>query len=364
MSKWNKRLGRRLLERWYDYDPDTWQPESIRKAVIFTPKAIGDSMGTYPVIRALQELGTEWIGVVASARSAPIFEGIKSKNIEIFTIDHDRDYSAIKKLAKHLQSHYGQVDLCVDATAIASSPSIYFVGTLKARMNLQVSNSKMKAFVPVSRKILDNWSNVPTVKSWAHIMESMGVAKVPGKFELPIPRKIEQEIQSWISPLGDYLLFNLDGSSEKRRISLDKARALLPAAHSAMNCPIVVPYDPRGKAKAKQLASEFDFIRTLPESTSILHSAALIKHSQVLFSPDTSLIHIASAYNIPTLGVYSTQHLTWRPQASISDIIVVNSSIDKELTEECVSKKLLKIKESIFPRREKQGISPPYSRVP
>ena len=345
MPKWNKLLGRAVLERWYDYSPDKWSPDTIRKAVIFTPKAIGDGMGIYPVIRALQSRRLDWLGIVASEKSAPIFEALKEEGVELLTVKHDRDYPAVKRMARNLRSQHGHIDLCVDATAIASSPAIYFVGTLKARMNLQVSGSRMRAYAPLGEHVRANWENIPTVQSWACLMKEAGIGKVPGRFELPIPAHVDDRVKTWADSIGNYLLFNLDGSADERRISLDKAREILPAAHEITGVPIVLPYDPQGAEKAKQLANEFPFVSIFPEGSSVLISAALVKHAAFVFSPDTAIVHIASAYNRPTIGVYLTDNKIWHPQAQIKEVIQAVGQVEQPLTQKLISEKPLSLKQ-------------------
>ena len=53
---------------------------------------------------------------------------------------------------------------------------------------------------------------------------------------------------------------------------------------------------------------------------SILDSASLIKYADYVITPDTSIIHIASAYNKPIIavyppngGTYGVDHLVWGP---------------------------------------------------
>ena len=56
----------------------------------------------------------------------------------------------------------------------------------------------------------------------------------------------------------------------------------------------------------KDLVSKLDKenIKLLPKTEGIGEAAGLLKYSDMLVSVDTGLIHIASVYNIPIVGIY------------------------------------------------------------
>jgi ADP-heptose:LPS heptosyltransferase len=332
-----RRLGRYLLEAWYDYQPDPFDPSEIRSAVIFMPKSIGDGMGIYPVIRALQQRGVEWLGIVASHRSAPVYAALKDEGVEVFEVAHDRDYRAVRDVAREIRRRHGQIDLCVEGTALASSPSIYFVGTLKARMNLQLSGSRMKLYASPCNALAPGYLNASPPQNWALLMRDMGIAEVPARFELPVPTAVESEMQPWLESLGRYLVFNLDGSIPDRQVPLAKAREMIPEIHRALGLPIVIPFDPAGRAKAEALSSLFPYVHAYHGEPSILRTAAMIKHAHLLISPDTSAIHIASAYDVPTLGLYHRLEPVWRPRASASVVTLVKGPLADTPLSQCLS---------------------------
>lgn len=334
MASWNKTLGRKALERWYDYKPDSWQAGTVRKAVIFSPKAVGDGMAIYPLIRALQSRNIDWLCIVASHRSAPVFEVLKNEGVEIHTVARDRDYQAVKELATRLRACHGTIDLCVDATGHATSPSIYFVGKLKARMNLTYSAYNMRAFADFGQPIT---FGTTLADRWAKLAKIAGLGSVEGKFELPIPNDIDKAVSQWTNLIGPYVLFNLDGSVDYRSISLHKAKVLIETVYSTTGLPVVIPYAPNGQQKAEHLAQTLSFVYTFPGQCSLLTSAALVKHAAVVFSPDTAIIHIASAYDRPTVGVYVAIDKAWQPQATLNEVIHSIGHVEQGLTSERIA---------------------------
>ena len=220
--------------------------------------------------------------------------------------------------------------------AVASSSSIYFTGALRARMNLQLSNSRMKLFASLCDGPSSLYAKQSAAKSWALLMRTAGVADVPGRFELPIPDDVEKEMLPWIRQQGRYIALNLDGSVWERSIPLDNARILVSSLHERSGLPIVIPYGPAGREKAEALAREFAYVSLYPGSRSVLHSAVIIKHAQLLVSPDTAAVHIASAYDKPTLALYGKTDPVWLPQASIQKVNFLSDPLPKVAVADCL----------------------------
>lgn len=326
-----KRLGRALIEAWYDYAPAEFDTATIKKAVIFIPKSIGDGMGVYPAIRALQAHGVEWLGIVTSTRSAPIYETLKDEGAEIFIVPHDRDYRAVRKIARQIRRDHGPIDLCVEGTALATSPANYFVGTLKARMNLQLSGSRMRCYAPLSARAVEMFfeRELPVPWCWAALMRDAGIAEVEGRFELPLPAGVEVQAESWLDGLDEFVVLNLDGSTPDKWLSLDRAEMVARHLEQRYGLPILVICSPSGEAKAAELSQRLKYA-TLPAlPRTIHHSAALIARAALVVTPDTSVVHIASAYDRPVIGIYRAPNGHWIPLSTKSAVIITDGEVDK-----------------------------------
>ncbi len=72
--------------------------------------------------------------------------------------------------------------------------------------------------------------------------------------------------------------------------------------------------------KANQLQSLYHGkVHILPYSSDVLNFCALVKLCTVLISPDTAIIHLASTFDIPVVGLYkNSEHhcIEWGPQHS------------------------------------------------
>lgn len=71
-------------------------------------------------------------------------------------------------------------------------------------------------------------------------------------------------------------------------------------------------------------------ILSYPTKT-IFDAAELLRNCKILITPDTGILHIASALNIPTVGIYRQNESNfnfWYPKSDMS--YVVRSKFDKQ----------------------------------
>ena len=109
--------------------------------------------------------------------------------------------------------------------------------------------------------------------------------------------------------LGDrpFIILNISAGNVYRQWSVERNRELIERIAALYpDLAIVVISSPGDAADAIELG------RTIPERTStfpatpdILDVAALLGHARMVISPDTSIIHIASAMGTPVVGLYS-----------------------------------------------------------
>ena len=87
------------------------------------------------------------------------------------------------------------------------------------------------------------------------------------------------------------------------------------------NIRIILFSTPDKRDHLKTLIAEHGLENVIPEegTRSIFDAAALTSLMDVMISPNTSFVHIASAFDVPTVGIFQNDrnHLTyWTPRSS------------------------------------------------
>jgi ADP-heptose:LPS heptosyltransferase len=91
--------------------------------------------------------------------------------------------------------------------------------------------------------------------------------------------------------------------------------------------PVLVLYQPTDKAVAESIALPFTDVFLSPETGTFDQFAALVQQMWVLITPDTSAVHLAAAFSIPSVVLYvqSDKELRiWEPYGSLSETLVTD----------------------------------------
>lgn len=93
------------------------------------------------------------------------------------------------------------------------------------------------------------------------------------------------------------------------------------------NNPILLLFDPSEKIQAAEIAMSFPNVILSPETHSFDQFAALIQRLSLLVTPDTSAVHLAAAFQIPSVVLYvqSNKDLRiWDPYNAPSETLVTD----------------------------------------
>ncbi|EPC04118.1 hypothetical protein L861_02065 [Litchfieldella anticariensis FP35 = DSM 16096] len=332
-----------LEEIYYDYDPQPWQPGAVNVAVLYVPKRIGDAMAVFPVIRALQG-GTRHLIVVTSRHNDGVFSPLVAEgDITTIMIRDERNVSNHKAVAREISDLYGTIDLCVEGTTRNDTRTRAFVGTLKARSNLHISKSRMRCFSSICRqaqKLHREFAPYPTC--WALLMRDAGIANVPGNYEIPIEASVDADVCQALGDIGPYIALNMDGSKAARSLTLDQAQEICGYIEETYGLPIVAVCSPAGEKKANALADRVNKARRLDVPMSIHHSAAIVKHSALVVTPDTSVLHMASAFDRPVLALFAKRQDRWRPLSPQRETLISGDHL-KDLDMQAVREALARL---------------------
>src|SRR2546423_14733257 len=138
------------------------------------------------------------------------------------------------------------------------------------------------------------------------------------------------------------LLVNLSASEPKRRWPDGKFIATLQAARTgAAHMPIIVIGLPAEWESVQKVASA---VRGLAVRTPQLRDAfALVGTADLVFTPDTSISHAASAFRKPSLVLLKREHKPYAPWNTPGEIIAWNEDEIRQLPHERVKDALIKL---------------------
>lgn len=138
-----------------------------------------------------------------------------------------------------------------------------------------------------------------------------------------------------------YIIYNISSGNEYRTFSTQKNIEILNDISSELDeFNFIILYAPQEKDKAKEIHSSLQCERIfLYDPMSLTEVSALISFCHATFTPDTSIVHIAAAFQKPVFLVYSllSSYINeWLPYNTEYDYLKTSKkeSIDNIKTEE------------------------------
>jgi len=301
---------------------------SVRKVLILRYDRIGDIIVTTPIFRALKSLNPDLVlGVLASPSNAEI-------------IRHD---SSVDKLHVLHSNWFRLFHMIVDARRERYDVVLNFIfnrttsggvlSNLIAPQGIKVGQGAEKYRFYFNRLLDLNRGNQHMVEVFiGYVEEVFGVSlsSTDSAFSIALQDDDRATVTSFVarhklrSETGrvasrGFVLLNLSATDEVRRISGNQAEEITRILSGRLGLPVVVissPEDNAWKREVVRRATSGEVYAFPEEGTATLREiSSLIGEALFVVTPDTSIIHFASAMKTPVLGLFTPLQVTveWLP---------------------------------------------------
>lgn len=286
--------------------------EAIPKKILFLRQdgKIGDYIVSSFVFREIKKQSpTTHIGVVCSRNNAYLFEHspyidqlyfVRTKNIG--------DYLACgKQLAKE------QYDVVIDPTVTLRNRDLLFLRTINAKAYIGYDKLDYKIFTASVQNERQHFAQI-----YKQALELAGFTDIDTQYDVPKDENSARVIKNYLSEnrIRHFIALNLFGAGSARRFCDEKVTELLTYLNKISVKPILLLTFPEVTPKLKQIASRFENVFVYENTQTVFDTIELIRHSDVLISPDTSTVHIASGLSKKIIGFYSSDEqnfIHWHP---------------------------------------------------
>ncbi len=160
------------------------------------------------------------------------------------------------------------------------------------------------------------------VDRFAAFLELLGVADVDRRYDFPLTGAELSRGAAWIAGLSGtpVIAFNRYGHRRGKLFSRTRAMQLIrEIAHRYEQAAIVLLCSPATKSETLSMQNELGLpnVHTAAATRTIRDSAAIIYHADLVVTPDTSIVHIACAFDKPQICVYRDrgEWSLWRPMS-------------------------------------------------
>jgi heptosyltransferase-2 len=246
-------------------------------------------------------------------------------NVNKILVYHKSLFSLIKTYFELKNQKY---DFLIDPKDHFSSESKLISFLSKAKTTIGFNQIGTKSF-DVSISTQEENSQLHYVQRCIKALEYLKInlheqITRPELFLSPIS---EEYVDNELSGISDYLLINVSASSDYRMWVIDKWIEFIKII-SEFEEKIIMLYQSSNKDLVYHIIEHSSKVIGV-QSDNIQDAFSIVRRAKLLVTPDTSLVHIASAFNIPVLGLYICNEANFNKFYPLSDISEVVKSPDE-----------------------------------
>ena len=264
------------------------------------------------------------IGVVARGAAIDIIKD--NSNVDKI-YEYYKDRKKIKDLALKIKEE--KYDLLIDFSEMLRVNQMMLINLCGARFNIGLNRKEWKLFDLSIKSDKDfKWTEHITNRYLAYLVK-LGLKKENIDISYDIYLKDEKKYEDFFNEIKESkkLILNPYGASKHKSFSVENLENIINYLKNRDIAIILVYFGDKYK-ELEFLEKKYKYVYMPQKIESILDTAILIKESDYVISPDTSIVHIASALNKkmitvypPKGGKYGVDHLVWAPKSEYSRVI-------------------------------------------
>ncbi len=308
-------------------------PNRVRAVLFIRPEKLGDMVISLPVFHNLKKLYPHIkIYTICSPKNIAIVkeDAVIDKNF-LYTKNIINDFRTLRQIRK-LKIDVVADMICDDSvTALFltqySSPSAWRIGLGKTNHKSYYDFNYIYRSEDASH-VVDN-----TIK----LLTAFGIET--DQLEKHIPPTVQADYQrkadDFFEQVNQGRLYQAIGlnlsAGRPTRVWPDEKNAELVEKILKANpdCKIVVSSDPSERDRAERFVCRFEKrVELIPKGLHLLEVSAILSRLQLLITPDTSLVHIARAFKVPVVGLYTQfgkNFRLWKPFNQEGGTIISNN---------------------------------------
>jgi len=308
----------------------------IKKILIVRLNNIGDALITTPLTGELKKASDVTIDVICSERNKIVFENPEYYN-KVYV--YDKKSITFLKIIKEINSQ--KYDCIIDSHDDVSSTASMFIAFSNCKYKAALDKTNSKLFTHTIKRpdatVIHPVERILEISKIFGInpdLENANILFNPSTESFEIAKNfLKNNFNNDKLIIGINLFAGSDArfwGKENYRLLTDYLKGL------SYNIYFLCP-----DSKLEEVKSISESVPVFPGNLKL--AAAIISMSGLLITPDTSLVHIASAFKTPVFGLYvhyNTDEVIWSPYKSKFDCVITKEPTLKNITFDDVKQKL------------------------
>ena len=318
---WDRKEKTKIIEG------DNFLENNNIKSILFLryDGKIGDMVVNSLMFREIKKVYPDTkIGVITRGAAIDIIKNNPNVD-EIY--EYHKDRKKIKDLALKIKEE--KYDLLIDFSEMLRVNQMMLINLCGARINIGLDRKDWKLFDLSIESGKDfKWTEHITKRYLAYLIK-LGLKKENIDISYDIYLEDEKKYEAFFNEIKESkkLILNPYGASKHKSFNIETLENIITYLKDKDIAIILVYFGDKYK-ELEFLEKKYKSVYIPKKIESILNTAILIKKSDYVISPDTSIVHIASAFNKkmitvypPKGGKYGIDHLVWAPKSKYNKVI-------------------------------------------
>ena len=324
---WDRKEKAKIVEG------DNFLKDNSIKSILFLryDGKIGDMIVNSLMFREIKKVYPDIrIGVIARGAAIDIIKD--NPNVDKI-YKYYKDRKKIKDLALKIKEE--KYDLLIDFSEMLRVNQMMLINLCRARINTGLDRKDWELFDLSIESGKDfKWTEHITKRYLAYLIK-LGLKKENINISYDIYLKDEKKYEVFFNEIKENkkIILNPYGASKHKSFSIETLENIITYLKDK-DIAIILTYFGDKYKELEFLEKKYKYVYIPKKIESILDTAILIKKSDYVISPDTSIVHIASALNKkmitvypPKGGKYGVDHLVWAPKSKYNKVIFCKDKI-------------------------------------
>ena len=332
--KKNKKIKAFLLKLLTNKRKILFDIKKSKNVLVLKYDRIGDMVVTTPIFRELKNAYPNIsISVLASEENKDVIR----YNPYIDKIYTNYKNSIFNDLPTLLKLRKKSFDVCIELEHSVIPHAIFRLKIINPKKIISihkdgrygVKGSELQLYDYFTKKDKKNHFG----KIWLDTLIFFGITPSSYRYDIFLSNIERDRAKSFVSSVGNKIKIgiNIEGSFPEKSIQKKELEQICRGLYdNYSNIIIVILASPDTISKKKKMITDLGFDFVIPSYTTetIIDVAALVEQLDLIITPDTSIVHIASSFDKPVVSIHENNKDSfrlWSPSSTLSKTIFATS---------------------------------------
>ena len=337
--KKNKKIKAYLLKLLTNKQKNLFDIKKSKSVLILKYDRIGDMVVSTPIFR---ELKISYPNISISVLASKANKDVIKNNPYIDKIYTNYKNNVFNDLPTLLKLRKKNFDVCIELEHSVIPHAIFRLKIINPKKIISIHKDGRYGVKGSELNLYDYFTkkdkNSHFGKIWLDTLIFFGVRPRSRTYDFFLGNAERDKAKSFIDSLGKKIKIgiNTEGSFPEKSIQKKELKKICMGLHNNFNnIQIVIFVTPKKLLEKTEMTTSLELDYVIPSYTTetIIDAAALIEQLDLIISPDTSLVHIASSFDKPIVSIHENNKDSfrlWSPTSTLSRTIFASSSYGLE----------------------------------